>query len=156
MARSIVWRTNAASEDYEAARVRRIFNCHHPERFPRAFVFAENEIEVVKAVQLARSLDCKISVRSGGHSWPVWSVQNDTILVDLENHKQISLEKDSGIALISPSTTSVELHQYLSSRGRIFSAGHCPGVGVGGALLCGGMGWNCNVCNIILLFYFGP
>jgi FAD/FMN-containing dehydrogenase len=105
----------------------------------------KKESDIVEAVGLAIEKKCCISIRSGGHSWPVWSVRDDAILVDLGDYKEMILDENTGIVRVSPSTTGVELHNYLSSKGRVFSAGHCPDVGLGGALLCGGMGWNCNV-----------
>jgi FAD/FMN-containing dehydrogenase len=145
MSWSVVWRDQAAPEKYEQARIKRVFNRERPERYPLAIVFVTEESNIVDAVNLAIKNKCSISVRSGGHSWPVWSVRDEAILLDLGDYSEITLDENTGIVRVSPSTTAIELHDYLSARGRVFSVGHCPDVGVGGALLCGGMGWNCNV-----------
>lgn len=135
---SIIWRDDP---DYEEARVRRIFNQETPKRYPLAIVVAKQDSDVVNAVKLAMMKNCRISVRSGGHSWPVWSLQDDAILVDLVDYREIDLDEKTGVVRVSPSTTGIRLNDYLSARGRVFTAGHCPDVDVGGALLCGGMGW---------------
>lgn len=142
---SIVWRGEDNESLYEEARVNRVFNCQRPKRYPRGIVSAKTESDIVKAVKLAIDQKCSVSVRAGGHSWPVWSIRNDTILLDLGDVSEISFDDDTGVVSASPSTTGQELSDYLHTRGRIFPVGHCPDVGIGGYLLCGGMGWNSNV-----------
>uniref|UniRef100_A0A093V059 6-hydroxy-D-nicotine oxidase n=1 Tax=Talaromyces marneffei PM1 TaxID=1077442 RepID=A0A093V059_TALMA len=142
---SIVWRGGENETLYENARVKRVFNCQRPRRYPRAVVSAKAQSDVVKAVKLATDQRCSVSVRAGGHSWPVWSLRDDTILIDLGNFSKISFDEETGVVKASPSTTSEELTEYLHPKGRIFPTGHCPDVGIGGYLLCGGMGWNSNV-----------
>lgn len=148
---SIIWRDEANSEVYETARLKKVFNCKRLMRFPLAILFAKKELDIVEAVKLAIEEKCSVSIRSGGHSWPVWSVRDEAILVDLGDFSEIILDETTGIVRVSPSTTGKELHEYLFTRGRMFAAGHCPDVGMGGALLCGGMGWNCNVCDFLSL-----
>lgn len=142
---SIVWRGQENESLYEEARVNRVFNCQRPKRYPRAIVSAKTESDVVKAVKLAIDQKCSVSVRAGGHSWPVLSLRDDSILVDLGNFSEISFDEKTSIVSASPSTTGKELSDYLHTRNRIFPVGHCPDVAIGGYLLCGGMGWNCNV-----------
>lgn len=142
---SIVWRDKSDSGVYEEARVMRLFNLRIPDRRPLAVAFVESESDIVNAVKLAIEKKCRVSLRSGGHSWPAWSVREDAILVDLGGYSEIALDETTGIVRASPSTTGKDLYNYLLARGRLFLAGHCPDIGLGGALLCGGMGWNCNV-----------
>lgn len=145
MALPIVWKDKASKEEYEDARVGRVFNHRRPKRFPIAVVRAENEQHIVEAVKLAKQHKCRISVRSGGHSWAAWSVRDQAILIDLGNMKHISISEDEKIVTVSPSTTGRMLNNFLSERGLMFAGGHCPDVGLGGFLLQGGMGWNCRV-----------
>jgi hypothetical protein len=147
---AIIWRDGADPKDYERARVERVFNLERPNRYPQAIVKVQKESDIVDAVKLAAEKKCCVCVRAGGHSWPVWSVRDGAILVDMGNYHEITLDEKTGIARVSPSTTGLDLNIYLYPRGRMFSAGHCPDVGVGGALLCGGMGWNCNVRHPLL------
>lgn len=147
----IVWRDEADPEVYEEARLRRVFNHRRPKRYPLAIVFVKTEAEIVSAVRLAIAKKCCISLRSGGHSWPAWSVRDDTILVDLGNYSEIALDENTGVVRVSPSMTGMDLNSYLLTKGRVFSVGHCPDVGMGGFLLGGGMGWNCNVCSLLQL-----
>lgn len=140
----IVWRTGDPGL-YEKARVGRIFNQRRPNRYPHAVVEARNSAHVVEAVNLAIENKCRISVRSGGHNWSASSLRDNSILVDLGNCHEITLDQDTGVVQVSPSTTSAELNAFLRPKGRMFAGGHCPDVAVGGFLLLGGVGWNTRV-----------
>lgn len=139
----IVWRDSSVF--YEQARVGRVFNLRRPERFPLAVIHAKEEQHIVEAVRLARQLGCRISVRSGGHSWAVWSVRDDAILLDFGLYHGLSYDDATGVVKVSPSITGRQLNNFLSTKGRMFPGGHCPDVGIGGFALQGGMGWNCKV-----------
>jgi len=141
----VVWRDEAGHEEYEAARVGRVFNQRRPTRLPVAVAEPKDEAEIVQAVKLAISANCRVSVRSGGHSWAAWSVRDETVLIDLGKWNHIAFDEHSMVVTVSPSTTGRMLNQLLSERGYMFPGGHCPDVGLGGFLLQGGMGWNCKV-----------
>jgi FAD/FMN-containing dehydrogenase len=139
----IVWRSLEPA--YEEARVGRIFNLRRPDRFPLAIVNVSEESHVIEVVKLALEKKCRISVRSGGHSWAAWSLRDNAILVDFGNYHEMILDQETGIVRVSPSTTSGDLNIYLLGEGRMFAGGHCPNVGLGGFLLQGGAGWNSRV-----------
>ncbi len=141
----IIWQQDAPKEIYEEARVGRVFNGRKPNRYPRAVVEATHPDHVREAVQLANKLGCRVSVRSGGHSWAAWSVRDDAILIDLGNLKHLEADVEKKIVTASPSTTGMMLNEKLVPEGLMFGGGHCPDVGIGGFLLQGGMGWNCKV-----------
>ncbi|MCI4644393.1 MAG: FAD-binding oxidoreductase [Hyphomonadaceae bacterium] len=128
---------------YEDARVGRIWHANKPDRYPAAVLMAESEDDLVNGVRLAREKGWSIAVRSGGHSFPVWSVRDSGLLIDLGGFKELSYDPETQIV---SATTSVkggdELNPYLKQFGRYFAAGGCPSVGLGGFLLQGGMGWN--------------
>ncbi|KLJ12374.1 hypothetical protein EMPG_09539 [Blastomyces silverae] len=141
---SVVWRHSAKPDTYEEARTQRLFNRDIPKRYPLAIAFAKTESDIVDAVKLAIENECRVSILSGGHSFPAWSVRDDAMLLDLGNYSNTSFDEETGVVSVSPSTTGQALNEYLTARGRMFQVGHCPDVGIGGFLLAGGMGWNCN------------
>jgi FAD/FMN-containing dehydrogenase len=141
----IVWRDSPDASKYEALRTGRIFNGIKPPRYPRAIIEASTHAHVVQAVRLANVHACKISVRSGGHSWAAWSLRDDAMLICLKNLQEIDLDESAGIVKVSPSTTGRMLNTVLGKHSLMFAGGHCPDVGLGGFLLQGGMGWNCKV-----------
>jgi FAD/FMN-containing dehydrogenase len=132
-----------AHDGYEQARVGRIFNARRPQRYPAAILFAETDADIVAGVRLARQRGWQVAVRSGGHSWAGWSVRDETLLLDLGQMRDMSLDDESGVASVRPAVQGgAELDPYLEASGRFFGGGHCPTVGVGGFLLQGGQGWN--------------
>lgn len=141
----ITRRGEASKEEYERARVGRVFNHRRPERFPTAIVEATEEEHIVETVNLAQKEGIRVSIRSGGHSWAAWSVRDNAILIDLGKYKQIEFDESTGIVVVSPSTTGRQLNDVLRQKGLLFPGGHCPDVALGGFLLQGGMGWVCKV-----------
>jgi len=127
----IVWPQN---EGFEESRVGRVFNHRRPSRCPLAIVHARSESDIISAINLGKELDCKVSVRSGGHSFPVWSVRDRSILIDLGTFNSIDLDERSGIVEVGPATTAGELNRFLGTKRRMFNTGHCPTVGLGGFL----------------------
>ena len=140
----VIWRSEVDDTEFERARVGRVFNARRPKRYPRAVVEATQESEIVAAVRLAILQKCRVSVRSGGHSWAAWSVRDDAILIDLGKYQFMELDEAQKIVVVSPSTTGRILNGFLMQKGLMFAGGHCPDVGLGGFLLQGGMGWNCK------------
>ncbi|GFF23202.1 FAD binding domain protein, partial [Aspergillus udagawae] len=87
----------------------------------------------------------RVATRSGGHSFPVWSLHDNSILIDFGDFKVLEVDERNRIAKVSPGVTSKELNDVLIEKhGMMFPGGHCPDVGLGGFLLQGGMGWNCR------------
>jgi len=128
---------------YEEARTARIWHANRPDRFPEAILLAKNESDLVNGVRLARQKGWSVAVRSGGHSFPVWSVRDSGLLIDLGGYKEMSYDADSQIVTATSAIKGGdELNPYLKQFGRYFGAGGCPSVGLGGFLLQGGMGWN--------------
>ncbi|KGO37749.1 FAD linked oxidase, N-terminal [Penicillium expansum] len=141
----IIWRESSDDATYEEARVGRVFNHRRPERFPLAVVKATCEDDIVAAVKLAAERNCRVAVRSGGHSWAAWSVRDNSILIDLGNYKFLDVDPARKMAIASPSMTGREINSVLVDQHELmFPGGHCPDVGIGGFLLQGGMGWNCR------------
>jgi FAD/FMN-containing dehydrogenase len=123
--------------------VARVFNARRPDRFPAGVLMASSEEDVMAGVRLARERGLKVSVRAGGHSWAVWSLRDDALLIDLGGLRELGYDPATGIATASPATEGgAELTPFLTTHGRVFTGGHCPGVGLGGFLLQGGQGWN--------------
>lgn len=119
---------------------------------PTAVVHAACVAHVRDAVELAARLRCRVSVRSGGHSWAAWSVRHDAVLVDLEGLRELKYDSRTKIVSCSPSATGEMLNGFLRGQGRMFAGGHCPDVGLGGFLLQGGS----KFYDFDLFFFFIP
>ena len=138
--RDVLWRGDPG---YEEARVARVFNARRPDRFPAGVLLAKSEGDVAAGVRLARERGLRVAVRAGGHSWAAWSLHDDALLIDLGGMREMTFDPATGIAAASPAIKGgAELTPFLTGHGRVFTGGHCPGVGLGGFLLQGGQGWN--------------
>ena len=90
-------------DGYEEARIGRVFNRRRPSRYPDAVLIAADADAVAEGVRLARSRGWPVAVRSGGHSWAVWSVRDGGLLIDLQNLNHDRVRRGSGIAVAGPS-----------------------------------------------------
>lgn len=130
-------------DGFEAARIERVFNRRMPGRQPAAVLKVGSEADVVRGVRLAKERGWKVAVRSGGHSWPQWSIREDALVLDLAALCDLGYDEATGVAWAGPATKGGGvLSPFLESIGRFFPGGHCPTVGIGGFLLQGGQGWN--------------
>src|ERR1700712_4515094 len=99
LAATVTWRD---SPDYEEARFGRVFNRRLPDRYPRGVVQPTTVEEVASAVELANEMKLRVSIRSGGHSWAVWSVRDEALLIDLGKLKHFEFDDATGIVKASP------------------------------------------------------
>lgn len=132
-------------EGFEEAAMGRVFNGRRPlahERRPEAVLYAESDDDLKEAVKLAKEKGWSIAIRSGGHSWAAWSVQNGSLLVDMSLLQDMSFDDETGIVSARPAIKGGEvLDPFLESKDRYFNGGHCPTVAIGGFLLQGGQGY---------------
>lgn len=132
-------------EGFEEAAVGRVFNGRRPkasERRPEAVLYPESDDDLKQAVKLAKEQGWSLAMRSGGHSWAAWSVQNGTMLIDMSRLQDATYDEATGIASARPAIKGGEvLDPFLEKHGRYFNGGHCPTVAIGGFLLQGGQGY---------------
>jgi FAD/FMN-containing dehydrogenase len=135
----------SADAGFEDAAAGRIFNARRPSRRPAAVLRPADVADVAAGVRLASAEGLRVAVRAGGHSWAAWSLREDTLLIDLAAFTGMDYDERTGIVTAGPAVRGgLDLDPFLAARGRFFSGGHCPTVGLGGFLLQGGMGWNCR------------
>lgn len=139
-------RSFARGDDgYEDARLATVWNGRAPDRYPDLVVQAENDGDLVTSVRLARERGWKVGVRSGGHSWAGNHVRDDGLLLDVSRLDSVEVDAEAMTAVVGPGVRGNELLEQLAALDLFFSAGHCPGVALGGYLLQGGFGWNGRV-----------
>ncbi|KAJ6021714.1 FAD binding domain protein [Penicillium herquei] len=138
----ILWFDNSSNSSYDDARLDRLFNANRPNHHPKAIVRAVTQSDVVQAVQLARELNLQINVRSGGHSYPGWSLSDNSVLIDLANYRELEVDISREDAWVSSGIRSDIDLEIMKDYGLMLGAGHHPGVGIGGFLLQGGLSWN--------------
>lgn len=127
---------------YEAARRDTCWNQRIAERFPDVIVQANDEADVVAALQQAAREGLRVGVRSGGHSWAGNHVRDGGMLLDVSRLRDVRIDASAMSATAGPGCAGHELAERLRPLGLFFPAGHCKGVCLGGYLLQGGFGWH--------------
>lgn len=92
------------------------------------------------AIQKAKQEKLPICIKSGGHSFEGFSSNNDGMVINLSQMKNITWLKDDLVA-IEPGVKLKELHEQVYAKGHLISAGSCGGVGIAGLCLGGGYGF---------------
>lgn len=109
------------------------------QRRPKVIAVCHNEVGVQKAVQYSRKHSLPIAVKSGGHSFEGFSLNNDGLVIDVSQMNHMDL--DAGGRLIAqPSVKLVQLYTKLLPQGRLLPTGSCATVGLSGITLGGGYG----------------
>lgn len=126
---------------YEEARRKAVWHAGAPARFPELIVQALDENDVIAAVRLAREEGRKIAVRSGGHSWAGSHLRDGTVLLDLSQLREVSVDAEQMTATAQPGLKGSELDAALIEQDLFFPIGHCKNVCIGGYLLQGGFAW---------------
>jgi len=108
--------------------------------WPAGIVTPVNAFQVAMVIKCAKKANMKVCARSGGHALDGRSLCHDGLLLDLSEMRKITMNTDNGIATIQPGATLGETLWAVHKAGYWFPAGTCPGVGVAGYLLGGGIG----------------
>lgn len=119
---------------------RRVFNSRF-DRYPAGIVFCSGLEDVQNATAWARAQELPVSVRSGGHSYEGYSALDNRLLIDLGALNHLTVDHVAGTATIDPGGRLLELYRALAAEGVAIAAGTCPGVGLGGLVLGGGVGF---------------
>ncbi len=127
---------------YEDARRRGVWQTSTPERYPDLIIQARSVGEVRDIIRYARAHRTTVAVKGSGHNYTSTYLRDGGVLLDLSELKQITFVAGGTEVLVQPGITSGELSSALTAHGRAFPTGHHGGVGLGGYLLGGGMGWN--------------
>ena len=130
------------TQPYEIARESGVWQAAKPDRYPDLIVQANSTSDVIEVLRYARARRLTVAVKGSGHNYTGTYLRRGGVLLDLSMLKQASIEPSARRAWAQPGIRSGELAQELLQRGQAFPTGHHAGVGLGGYLLGGGMGWN--------------
>lgn len=109
---------------------------------PSAIFHPASKFDAAAAVVCAASHNVSIVPRSGGHSFEGYSGgDKGSLVIDLDLFQQFSIDHDTSIATVGAGNRLGSLYTKLWSAGEyLIPAGTCPGVGIGGHALGGGVG----------------
>ena len=134
--RPVTWLT-PADRDYDAAR--RLFNSALSLR-PAVIAQCRSEQGVLQAVARAALEKKAVAVKSGGHSFEGFCLNDGGLVVDVSGMKAMNLDRRTGLLTAGPGCRLGELNQALLAKGRLLPSGSCGGVGLAGLVLGGGYG----------------
>lgn len=126
--------------DADYAKHRQIFN-KRITAMPKFIAVCANEKGVQEAIAFARKANLPVTVKSGGHSFEGFSVNDGGLMIDLSGMNKPSYNKTSKLLTIQPGAKLGGVYEYLNTFGRLIPAGSCAGVGVAGLSLGGGYGF---------------
>jgi FAD/FMN-containing dehydrogenase len=131
----VIWPQDPA---YEGARQN--FNARFS-RFPAAIVVCNNTSDVGNAVRWALQEGMPLRARSGGHSYEAFSVADGSLVIDLGELTAVDVDVSRGEAVIGAGVRLLDCYRRLWDHGVTIPAGTCPGVGIAGLTLGGGIGF---------------
>ncbi len=109
-------------------------------KYPLAIVYCYRIEDVIHALAYVRKNGIGLRVRSGGHSYQGYSVNDDILVIDLSRMKQIIVDEKRAIVKVQGGVRQGDLYLYLANRGYTFPGGTCLSVGVSGMTQGGGWG----------------
>jgi FAD/FMN-containing dehydrogenase len=123
---------------YESAR--RIHNLAIDRR-PAALLLCAVPDDVNRAIEFARTNQCQVAVRSGGHSQVGHSVCQDGLVIDLSELNRATVDPVRRIARVQGGLHAGDFDRAAQSLGLATTLGQCPSVGIGGLATGGGFGF---------------
>jgi FAD/FMN-containing dehydrogenase len=107
---------------------------------PRAIVVCNDENEVARAVRWANEGGGAIAMRSGGHDYEGFSLNEGGVVIDTGGLRGVAVSGDGSSARIGAGTDVGTLYHRLAEAGRTLPAGTCHSVAVAGLTTGGGFG----------------
>lgn len=114
------------------------------QQYPLIIVYCQNRCDISNAVIWSRAYNVPLRIRSGGHNYEGYSNGNCTLVIDVSEMNEISLDESRNILHVQSGATNGQIYQFISSRGYPFPGGTCPTVGISGYATGGGWGLSCR------------
>ena len=93
-----------------------------------------------KALLRAKAENWPVAMKSGGHSFEGFSLNDDGLVINVSPLKELRLDAKTGLLTAGAGCRLREVNQFLLARGRFLPAGSCASVGLAGLTLGGGYG----------------
>ena len=119
---------------------RRIWNGSF-DRHPAVIIRCAGVSDVIAAVKFGRTSGLPVAVRSGGHSFPGFSVADDAVVIDLSLMKGIRVDPEARTARVQGGALLGDLDRETQAFGLAVPSGIVTHTGVAGLTLGGGIGW---------------
>src|SRR5918994_7415906 len=130
----IIWPQDPSYDE-----ARQSFNARFS-RFPAAIVVCDNTDDVWNSVRWARQEGIPLRARSGGHSYEGFSVVDGGLVIDVGGLNEV-VDVSRGEAVVGAGVRMLDCYRRLWDHGVTIPGGTCPGVGIAGLTLGGGIGF---------------
>lgn len=114
------------------------------QQFPLIIVYCTTKNDVSNAVIWSRGHCVPIRIRSGGHNYEGYSNGDCTLVIDISQMNEMSINESSDELTVQGGVTNKLVYEFVASKGYPFPGGTCPTVGVSGYALGGGWGLSCR------------
>ncbi|CAG8593801.1 10434_t:CDS:2, partial [Ambispora gerdemannii] len=126
-----------SDSSYEEARLGERIRVQH---FPDAVAFPTNSTQIQALVLCANAFQRKPVPRNGGHSYESFSSRNNSIVIDISNMVDVTIDEVAKKATVGAGIRLGPLYLQLGRKNFTFIAGTCPTVGLTGIIAAGGFG----------------
>jgi FAD/FMN-containing dehydrogenase len=116
---------------------RRLFDPRFDGIRPAGIAYCQTPHDVATCLAFVRKFRLPVAARSGGHSYAGWS-STSGLIVDVS--MMAGVRVSGGTATAGAGTRLIDLYNGLAAAGRAVPGGSCPGVGIAGLALGGGVG----------------
>jgi FAD/FMN-containing dehydrogenase len=116
-------------------------NARYQEIRPAVIAQCRDETDVITCVQWASDNGVQPVPRGGGHSYAGLSTTSG-LLIDLSALSSVALDQSTGVAVVGGAALNQDLLNATINTPFYLPGGTCLGVGVGGLVLGGGIGYN--------------
>lgn len=107
---------------------------------PKRIAMCGTEAGVQQALQRAKAENWPVAVKSGGHSFEGFSLNDDGLVINVSPLNELHLDNRTGILTAGAGCRLRDVNHFLLPRGRFLPAGSCATVGLAGLTLGGGYG----------------
>ncbi|MCU0239527.1 MAG: FAD-binding protein [Pyrinomonadaceae bacterium] len=89
-------------QGFDEALTSTLFNKVAIDRKPDLIVYPNCVEDIIETIKFAKSIDKKISICSGGHSWSANHIRNNSFLINMSNFNTYEIKKDAMTATAGP------------------------------------------------------
>lgn len=112
------------------------------DKYPTAIAYCKTFDDVKKAVLFSKKNKYKLRIRSGGHNYEGFSIDNGIFVIDISNLNRIEINYENNTVTAEGGTLLGQLYNFIGANGYPFPGACSPTVGITGSTLGGGWSYS--------------